>query len=191
MVVLLFSDLWSCIFTSVIINIQICVASYKLRVCCDNWLTCLKYLSKSNHIQSNKKRSKSLKVATSPYPTPHHPPPPTPKKNFHTSINTIAKLNQQQLKVQHHTEIKILIPKPWIQHRILIFWDESEINHKWYLNTKGTLSLRGMASPKKAASSAICNRALRTISPKYIPEISFSNIWRKIVNMPWISSATI
>jgi hypothetical protein len=31
-------------------------------------------------------------------------------------------------------------------------------------------------SPKKAASSAIFSRTLRTISPKYIPEINFSKI---------------
>jgi hypothetical protein len=41
---------------------------------------------------------------------------------------------------------------------------------------KGILSFGGTMSPKKAASSAIFSRTLRTISPKYIPEINFSKI---------------
>lgn len=45
-----------------------------------------------------------------------------------------------------------------------------------YLKVKGVLSLGGMVSPKKAASSANFKRTRRSTSPKYIPEISFSKI---------------
>lgn len=47
-----------------------------------------------------------------------------------------------------------------------------------YLNINGILSLGGTSSPKKEASSAILSRTLRKISPKYIPEVNFSNIWK-------------
>ena len=46
----------------------------------------------------------------------------------------------------------------------------------YYLNVNGIFSFGGMTSPKKEASSAILHRTMRTISPKYIPEIIFSNI---------------
>lgn len=45
----------------------------------------------------------------------------------------------------------------------------------------GILSLRGTSSPKKEASSANLSRTLRKISAKYIPEINFSNIWKRKV----------
>ena len=48
-----------------------------------------------------------------------------------------------------------------------------------YLSMKGTFNLGGTVSPKKAASSAIFNKALLTISPKYIPEIDFSKICKQ------------
>jgi len=41
---------------------------------------------------------------------------------------------------------------------------------------KGTFNLGGTVSPKKSASSAIFNKALLIISPKYMPEINFSKI---------------
>lgn len=45
-----------------------------------------------------------------------------------------------------------------------------------YLNKYGTVSLGGTESPNKEASWAILSNTLLTISPKYMPEISFSNI---------------
>ena len=45
-----------------------------------------------------------------------------------------------------------------------------------YLNVNGTFNFGGTVSPKKQASSAILHSTLRTISPKYIPEIIFSKI---------------
>lgn len=48
-----------------------------------------------------------------------------------------------------------------------------------YLIMNGILSLDGTVSPKKAASSAIFRRTLRKISPKYIPDMIFSRIWKK------------
>lgn len=43
----------------------------------------------------------------------------------------------------------------------------------------GIFSFGGTVSPKKAASSAILQRTLRNISPKYIPEINFSKICKQ------------
>lgn len=40
----------------------------------------------------------------------------------------------------------------------------------------GTLSFGGTLPPKNEASSANLQRTLRTISPKYIPDIIFSKI---------------
>lgn len=48
-----------------------------------------------------------------------------------------------------------------------------------YLNMNGILSLAGTSSPKKKASSAILSKTLRKISPKYMPEVNFSNICMK------------
>jgi hypothetical protein len=45
-----------------------------------------------------------------------------------------------------------------------------------YLSIKGFFNLGGTVSPKNSASSAIFNKALRTISPKYMPESNFSKI---------------
>lgn len=45
-----------------------------------------------------------------------------------------------------------------------------------YLNMNGVFSFGGTISPKKEASSAILSKTLRTISPKYMPEIIFSKI---------------
>lgn len=45
-----------------------------------------------------------------------------------------------------------------------------------YLSTKGVESLAGMGSPKRAEASAILSSTLLTISPRYIPDIVFSNI---------------
>lgn len=45
-----------------------------------------------------------------------------------------------------------------------------------YLSMKGTFNLGGTVSPKKSASSAIFNKTLLIISPKYMPEINFSKI---------------
>jgi hypothetical protein len=47
------------------------------------------------------------------------------------------------------------------------------------LKMNGIFSFCGTISPKKAASSAIFSRTLRTISPKYIPEIIFSKICKQ------------
>lgn len=44
------------------------------------------------------------------------------------------------------------------------------------LNMNGCFSFGGVVSPNKAASSAILHKILRTMSPRYIPEIIFSNI---------------
>lgn len=44
------------------------------------------------------------------------------------------------------------------------------------LKMNGTFNFGGTVSPKREASSAILQRTLRTISPKYIPDISFSKI---------------
>lgn len=41
---------------------------------------------------------------------------------------------------------------------------------------KGIFSFGGTVSPKRSASSAIRHKTLRTMSPKYIPEIIFSKI---------------
>lgn len=49
---------------------------------------------------------------------------------------------------------------------------------KKYLNTNGISSLGGTSSPKKETSTAILSKTLRKISPKYIPEVNFSNIWK-------------
>ena len=46
------------------------------------------------------------------------------------------------------------------------------------LKMNGTFNFGGTVSPKREASSAILQRTLRTISPKYIPDISFSKIWK-------------
>jgi len=46
-----------------------------------------------------------------------------------------------------------------------------------YLNMNGTFSFEGTVSPKNQASSAILYSTLRTISPKYIPEIIFSKVY--------------
>lgn len=48
-----------------------------------------------------------------------------------------------------------------------------------YLNMYGILSFGGTLSPNKADSTAIFNKTLLTISPKNVPEISFSKIWNK------------
>lgn len=40
----------------------------------------------------------------------------------------------------------------------------------------GIFNFEGTVSPKNAASSAILYNTLRTISPKYIPDIIFSKI---------------
>lgn len=45
-----------------------------------------------------------------------------------------------------------------------------------YLSMNGMLSLGGIVSPKKDAFSAIVHKTIRTISPRYIPEINFSKI---------------
>jgi len=51
---------------------------------------------------------------------------------------------------------------------------------------KGIFNFGGTVSPKKSASSAIFNKTLLTMSPKYIPEIIFSKIckkdWKSIIN---------
>lgn len=44
------------------------------------------------------------------------------------------------------------------------------------LSINGIFNLGGTVSPKNSASSAIFNKALRTISPKYMPESNFSKI---------------
>jgi len=55
-----------------------------------------------------------------------------------------------------------------------------------YLSIKGIFNFGGTVSPKKSASSAIFNKTLLTMSPKYIPEIIFSKIckqdWKGIIN---------
>lgn len=52
-----------------------------------------------------------------------------------------------------------------------------------YLNMNGILSFGGTVAPKKAASSAILSRTLRKISPKYMPETSFSKICGKALKI--------
>lgn len=47
----------------------------------------------------------------------------------------------------------------------------------------GILSFGGTVAPKKAASSAILSRTLRKISPKYMPETSFSKICGKALKI--------
>ena len=48
-----------------------------------------------------------------------------------------------------------------------------------YLRTKGILNFGGTVSPKKSTSSAIFNKTLLTMSPKYIPETIFSKICKE------------
>lgn len=48
-----------------------------------------------------------------------------------------------------------------------------------YLNRYGIISFGGTVSPNRSASLAILSKTLLTISPKYIPETSFSKIWNK------------
>lgn len=51
------------------------------------------------------------------------------------------------------------------------------------LKVKGVSSFEGTTSPNKAASLAIFNKILRAISPKYIPEINFSYIFKDKIQM--------
>jgi hypothetical protein len=51
-----------------------------------------------------------------------------------------------------------------------------EISRCSYRSAKGVDSLFGTALPNKEPSPAIVTRARRAISPRYIPEIVFSNI---------------
>lgn len=45
-----------------------------------------------------------------------------------------------------------------------------------YLSEYGVINFGGTLPPNRAVSCAIFNRTCLTISPKYIPEISFSKI---------------
>ena len=55
-----------------------------------------------------------------------------------------------------------------------------------YLRIKGILSLGGTVSPKNSASSAILHKTLRTMSPRYIPEIIFSKICQQETEVRWM-----
>ena len=52
-------------------------------------------------------------------------------------------------------------------------------NKKVHLSINNCSNFGGTTSPNKEASCASFNRILRTISPRYIPEIIFSYIWEK------------
>lgn len=56
------------------------------------------------------------------------------------------------------------------------FDNKSAKAQKTHLNMNGIFNFGGTVSPKKLASSAILHKTLRTISPKYMPEMIFSKI---------------